>query len=152
MIDGVANVVQTRSNKGRKYGDTHDKRPRTQKVLSRHATASVLWSAQIGVSGSVFPACVGGTWRSVLLWTARPAETAPTNNATEEIGDGRTGALYFRHRNARASALIIGLQVRRCDGDLHDCPRQCRSTASTLIRHSCRAHIQCDQAPLRAIF
>src|SRR5438552_12588468 len=65
------------------FRDRHGERPRTPKDLPRHATAAVLCPAQAAVCGSMFPACVGGARRSVLLRAARPAETTPADNARE---------------------------------------------------------------------
>jgi hypothetical protein len=67
----------------------HGERPRAPKDLPRHATAAVLCLAQAALCGSMFPACVGGARRSVLLRAARPGETIPANNATERpVVDG----------------------------------------------------------------
>src|ERR1700720_1993277 len=70
------------------FRDPHGERPRTPKSLPRHTTAAVLCPTQAAVSGSVFPACVGGARRSVLLRAARPAEPTRTNNATEGVAAG----------------------------------------------------------------
>jgi hypothetical protein len=76
-------------------------RERRRSTETRYGRGAV--TTQAAVSGSVFPARVGGARRSVLLRAARPAETTRANNATEGIvaGTGSRRAMAMSARRRR---------------------------------------------------